>query len=373
MKERIISLDVMRGISLMGILFMNALGVHYFTVFDTPFEYYHDAWSEFLYKMNLLFIQNSFYPIFAFLFGVGLSIMHTNIISRGMSSTAILFRRMLAMLVFGLLHGYLIYNGDILHTYAVMGCIAIPFLWFKRRSAFIFATCLWMLNLLMYLTSFNEIAKKVIPFHRNPATDDILSSGNIFSIIQWNLEEFNNVNTLLSPGNFLAAILTVLPFILFGISVHRYEWFAKMRSHSKRVIITAICCFIIGIYIKTHSFEVIGSALAPQALFVGGSLVAISYFLFVTLLCNKQQTLKFIYPMQAVGKLGFTVYITQNVILFLLFYVFKMYNTLSIGNVYIVVLIIAVIQIICANIYLKYFKMGPLEWLWRKITYLKEI
>lgn len=61
-KQRILSLDVMRGISLMGILFMNALGIHYFTVFDELFRYYKDSWSQFLYQLNLVFIQNAFYP-----------------------------------------------------------------------------------------------------------------------------------------------------------------------------------------------------------------------------------------------------------------------------------------------------------------------
>lgn len=104
-KQRILSLDVMRGISLMGILFMNALGVHYFSVFDEPFHYYKDSWRQFIYQLNLVFIQNAFYPIFAFLFGAGLAIMYTNMVNKGMKPGIVLYRRILAMLAFGLVHG----------------------------------------------------------------------------------------------------------------------------------------------------------------------------------------------------------------------------------------------------------------------------
>lgn len=371
MKERIISLDVTRGISLIGILFMNALGVHYFTVFDSPFDYYQDGFSQLLYNLNIIFVQNSFYPIFAFLFGIGLSIMNKNITDKGKKSGIILYRRLFAMLIFGLIHGYFIYNGDILHTYAVMGLMLIPFLWFKRRKALITASCIWLLSFLLFLSSFNDVARKVVPFDRDPHTNHLLSSGEISAIIQWNIEEFSKVNTLLSPGNFVAAILTVSPFVLFGICAHRYDLFTKMREHQRVVLTVAIISLIIGIVIKMQSIEITGSSLAPQCLFIGGTFVAVSYYSFITLLCNKEATLKYIYPLHAVGKLGFTVYISQSIILFILFYAFRLYNTLSIGQIYIVVMMIALIQIICANIYLKHFKMGPLEWLWRKVTYLK--
>ncbi|UXS67940.1 DUF418 domain-containing protein [Staphylococcus chromogenes] len=365
------SLDVMRGISLMGILFMNALGVHYFTVFDAPFQVYKDPWSQFLYKLNLVFIQNSFYPIFAFLFGVGLAIMFTNMTKKGMKPGIVLYRRVFAMLVFGTLHGLFLYNGDILHTYATLGLIVILFLFIRRKIAFIVSTCFLLLNFVLFLSSFNEVAKKVVPFERDPNINHILTSGHILEIIQWNMREFVNVSTFLSVGGFFSGLITVFPFILLGTWAYRFDLFHKMRDHLKIVAIVAFVSLTVGIFIKTLSFDVLGSSLAPQVLFVGGTFMAVGYFCIVTLLCEIPRMAKALNPMQAVGKLGFTVYITQSIILFVIFYVFKLYGTLSIGEVYLVTLLVMIFQIIACNIYLKFYKMGPLEWLWRKITYLK--
>ncbi|WP_142377879.1 DUF418 domain-containing protein, partial [Staphylococcus aureus] len=365
-------LDVMRGISLMGILFMNALGVHYFTVFDAPFQVYKDSWSQFLYKLNLVFIQNSFYPIFAFLFGVGLAIMFTNMTKKGMKPGIVLYRRVLAMLGFGLIHGYLLYNGDILHTYATLGLVVILFLFVHHRYALMVSIGLLLLNFLLYVSSlFNEQATKLIPFNRNPHTTEILQSGNILEIIKWNMNEFNHVNTMLSVGNFLAGILTVFPFIMLGTWAYRFELFDKMRRHLKVVSVISVMAIVIGIFIKMQSFDVIGSAIAPQIVLVGGTFMAIGYFCLVTLLCQLPKSAKALNPMVAVGKLGFTVYITQSVILFFAFYILRLYGTMTISQVYLLIIGVIILQIVACNIYMKFYKMGPLEWLWRKITYLK--
>ncbi|PTJ86389.1 hypothetical protein BUZ56_10925 [Staphylococcus hyicus] len=371
-KQRILSLDVMRGISLMGILFMNALGVHYFTVFDEPFHYYKDSWSQFLYQLNLVFIQNAFYPIFAFLFGVGLAIMYTNMVNKGMKPGIVLYRRIIAMLAFGLIHGYFLYNGDILHTYATLGLVVIPFLFIHRRYALMISIGLLLLNFLLYVSSlFNEQSTKLIPFNRNPHTTEILQSGHILEIIKWNMNEFNQVNTMLSVGNFFAGILTVFPSIMLGTWAYRFELFDKMRRHLKVISVISVMALAIGIFIKMQSFDVIGSAIAPQIVFVGGTFMAIGYFCLVTLLCQLPKSAKALNPMVAVGKLGFTVYITQSVILFFVFYILRLYGMMTISQVYLLIIGVVVLQIVACNIYMKFYKMGPLEWLWRKITYLK--
>lgn len=69
--------------------------------------------------------------------------------------------------------------------------------------------------------------------------------------------------------------------------------------------------------------------------------------------------------------MSFTLYITQSVIMFIIFYVFKLYAKLSLVEVYMIAIFIVIIELIFASLYLKRFKYGPLEYVWRKITYLK--
>lgn len=83
MMKRIESIDIMRGISIMGILFMNIVGFHMNEVFTNPLDYFQLPLDRILYYFDILFVHNSFYPIFSFLFGFGLAIMATNIRQRG--------------------------------------------------------------------------------------------------------------------------------------------------------------------------------------------------------------------------------------------------------------------------------------------------
>lgn len=219
--------------------------------------------------------------------------MYTNMVNKGMKPGIVLYCRMIAMLAFGLIHGYFLYNGDVLHTYATLGLVVIPFLFIHRRYALMISIGLLLLNFLLYVSSlFNEQATKLIPFNRNPHTTEILQSGHILEIIKWNMNEFNQVNTMLSVGNFFAGILTIFPFIMLGTWTYRFELFDKMRHHLKVISVINVMALAIGIFIKMQSFDVIGSAIAPQIVFVGGTFMAIGYFCLVTLLASFQNQQK---------------------------------------------------------------------------------
>ncbi|MCY1025976.1 DUF418 domain-containing protein, partial [Mammaliicoccus sciuri] len=131
-KQRIFSIDALRGFSLLGILLMNILTFAYPYQIINPFEFFQHqdgAW----FKISSLFIIASFYPIFAFLFGYGLSIMYQNSLDKGLNYYPMITRRLLFLLLLGIIHGVFIFYGDILSTYALLGLIAIIFVRLKPQ------------------------------------------------------------------------------------------------------------------------------------------------------------------------------------------------------------------------------------------------
>ena len=131
-QERVQVLDVLRGFALLGILLINAMSIlavkgstPAFTV-DIPFL------DRLLQDLILFFVESKFFTLFSLLFGIGFAIQIQSAERQGTKFLPRISRRMLGLLVFGLLHILLLWDGDILVIYAITGSILIAF----RKTAF---------------------------------------------------------------------------------------------------------------------------------------------------------------------------------------------------------------------------------------------
>lgn len=121
---RIYSLDIIRGIAILCILFANLPTM---TGLD-PFNQAGYSGTDKVIRLLIdLFIQAKFYTIFAFLFGVGFYIFIKNAEAKGYSMYKLFSRRLCILLLFGLLHFIFLWYGDILHAYALAGFILLFF------------------------------------------------------------------------------------------------------------------------------------------------------------------------------------------------------------------------------------------------------
>lgn len=380
MNKRIDSIDILRGMSIIGILFMNIVGFHMNEVYTDPLVYFNSTLDQWLYKLNIIFIHNSFYPIFAFLFGFGLAIMAENIKDRGGNFIPVLYRRMAALLVFGLLHGFFLFYGDILNVYAVIGFVAIVFLLFPNSITLIAAIILIVLNMMRALLSMFAIfmqpdffGKELVSFETSQNEwIKVMSSGNLSKIIQYNSDFFYQGFAIINPGTTLSYFLTIMPFILLGMYVKRANLLKEITEHKVTMFVISIVFAFVGITLKylMIAYE-INTMASYDFIYYGGVLLSISYIIWVALLCEYPAIKKLFEPFQRMGKMSFTLYIMQSLLMFIVFYIFRKYGQLSIAQVYLVALAIVLFQMIFTNIYFKKFKQGPLEWIWRKITYLK--
>src|ERR1700680_2499535 len=127
--ERIVPLDVLRGVALLGILLMNIQSFSMIgAAYDNPTAYgdLHGA-NWWVWLLCRLLADQKFMTIFSMLFGAGILLMTQRIEARGQPSARLHYRRMGWLIVFGLLHGFLLWDGDILYDYGVAGLFASPF------------------------------------------------------------------------------------------------------------------------------------------------------------------------------------------------------------------------------------------------------
>lgn len=118
--DRIESLDMMRGLALLGILLANSMHFQYglFLIPDIHNYYPNGIIDRIAEGFILLFVQSSFYTLFSFLFGYGMAFLKERLLTREQPFARVYWRRMLILLLVGYLHGVYIWDGDILFVYA---------------------------------------------------------------------------------------------------------------------------------------------------------------------------------------------------------------------------------------------------------------
>ncbi|MBF9298551.1 DUF418 domain-containing protein [Mammaliicoccus sciuri] len=373
-KQRIFSIDALRGFSLLGILLMNILTFAYPYQIINPFEFFQHqdgAW----FKISSLFIIASFYPIFAFLFGYGLSIMYQNSLHKGLNYYPMITRRLLFLLLLGIIHGVFIFYGDILSTYALLGLIAIIFVRLKPQYTLVALSIgigIFVLLYLLPMILLKDVTQieSFVGLQELERVNNILSSADYVSIIGFNLKYFGmNIANAILVGPF-----SILPIMLFGIYAHQINWFNKIKQHKNLYMVIGVVVLILGLAIKMIQIVLEGSVTSQlMSQMIGGPIVALSYIMFFVILCEDQTARKILTPLQSIGKLSLTTYIMQSVTCIFIFYGvgFNFYGKLPVLTIYIIGIVIYFVQLIVSYLYLMKFKQGPLEKLWRKVTYLK--
>ena len=127
--DRIATLDIVRGVAVMGILAMNIVAfAHPPAAYMNPLAYGAERAVDMAsYAFSFIFIDGKMRGLFSFLFGASMLLVIQRAQASGAGGASIHYRRMAVLLIFGLLHFYLIWYGDILVTYALVGMVAFAF------------------------------------------------------------------------------------------------------------------------------------------------------------------------------------------------------------------------------------------------------
>ncbi|MCM3741080.1 DUF418 domain-containing protein [Oceanobacillus luteolus] len=371
-QNRINHIDMIRGFAILGIFMVNigAFSAPYFLRGGAE-----EAWNSPLDQFTLAFIdiffQGSFYTLFSILFGFSWQLMKDRLQLKGMKYSSFLFRRQVVLIGFGLVHAILIWHGDILFSYGLIGLLLLLFLEVKDRTLLIWAAILFggsvgIITLLLYpvrhLMNWTDQEGIRVAIHN-------YSSGSFPLIWQQNLQDWLMAN---SGITFILLCFILLPLFLFGMYLARKRWFHKPEEFQKVLSRLLVITFILSVILKFGPY-LFGNPLwltYVQDNF-GGAASALFYMTLITLGAQTDIGMKIFRPLQYVGRMALSNYILQSVVCFLLFYGvgLGLYHSVTPAVSVLIALIIFGLQIILSKWWLLRFRFGPLEWVWRSLNY----
>jgi uncharacterized protein len=369
--QRIEPIDILRGIALFGVLAINLLGEFRVSIFQQfvstpPATHAVDRWID---TYLPVFIELKAFALFSFLFGIGLAIQAERISDRRGPTVRLLVRRLAALLFLGILHLTLIWNGDILTEYAVAGFIALPFVFLPRRWLGI-AALLFALRYVFpyppYPISFPNEAW--LQAHVATAAT-VYKHAGFMQILRF---EWSELRPLLPLHIFILS--RTIALFLFGAFCWRIGLLKNLRANRRILFATGLLGLAIG-----GPLTVLTSPLARPELFgkaegalsaIGELALTLGYagaILYATTTKFGLAALSWAAPL---GRMAFTNYVVQSAVFSFLFFGwgFGWYGMRSTPAL-LVGICVYVLQVIASAFWLKRFRFGPVEWLWRSMMY----
>ncbi len=392
--ERFVVLDFLRGIALFGILVVNM------KFFNTPLyaqtggiELWSDTANTIAQWFTRFFFEGKFYPLFAVLFGIGFYQFMQK--AGDATRTMFVYRKRLGFLfLFGVLHVLLFWHGDILIFYALFGFVLS---WFSSQTgktllvcAVIFAlfpllaiaSLIGLLNLMMAIpeaaveieSSLEQQAVETRAFVEQAIK--VYSTGSFSDIFHMRMQEYSQIlfAAIFIFPNVLSAFL--IGFYLGKKKIFQYikQNLANLRKVFYWFLPIAIVCNTGYVYFAdTTSFMSMGWGMVMMMVCVSIGGIA-TMFVYVYLLSRvfTQNTFRSITtPVAKAGRMALSNYLAQTLICTTLFYGygFGLYGSVNIWQGILVAIAIYIPLVIGSHYWLKRFRYGPAEWLWRSLTY----
>jgi uncharacterized protein len=411
--ERYDSVDVLRGVAVLGILAMNiyALGLPG-AAYSNPTVYGGTTGLNLAtWVLTHLFFELKFMTIFSALFGAGLVIMFQRAEARNRPLGKVYYRRVLWLLIFGLVHAYALWWGDILVTYAITGLLIFLFRRRSPKTLIIVGFCVMLIPSLMsfgfgvyvdkMLTAKGEVAalteagetpgekqqklvdtwEEMRPYF-DPTTEEV----------EEELETYRNgyVGAFLdrAPRSFMAQAMAI-PFftlwrtggvMLLGMALMKLGVFSAQRSPRfyRRCVIWGYGAGLPLAALSAWDLIRVGWSM-PHMIQVSshlnyyGSLgVALGHLGIVMLVCQSRAVAGLRRRLSAVGRTAFSNYFFQTIVGTAIFYGsygLGLFGRLDRFPLMFLVVTIWLLQLWISPWWLARFRYGPLEWLWRSLTY----
>ncbi|WP_318505133.1 DUF418 domain-containing protein [Bacillus sp. T3] len=371
--ERILSIDIIRGFSILGIFLVNMMSFHSPLLYLDPLQWWDHPIDRITYILIDIFAQASFYPLFSMLFGYSMVLLLEKVQLRGQHFYRILVRRLLALLLFGIVHAFFIWHGDILIQYALLGFVLLPFLKLSGRSLFIagisfYTVPVLLITMVLFFTS--TVSPSLYDGEAVAQSIAIYQQGSFLDVTQQRAIDWMETNNL-ENGPFL--FISIFPLFLIGVGMAKLKWIQHHKVYRKRLLCMLISTLVLGLSLKELPYLVDGALYAEYVQdSVGG--VSLAFFYGALLILVSEKT-KWLNSLALIGKMSISHYLFQSLVSSMIFYGygFGLYGKVSLFSGTILVFVIFSLQIVLSRIWLKYFTFGPVEWLWRTVTYWKKV
>lgn len=414
--ERIALLDSLRGIAILGILLVNirGFGLPYPAIADPAVNNDIAGKNFYAWFINEWLIDGSFRALLSMLFGAGMLLFLHPGGTQKLKGPELFFRRQFWLFLFGFVNIYLfLWFWDILYMYAICGMVLFAFRKLPVTKLLIAAAiCLLMTDVLDTVELYSQ---KVI-IHKG---ENVLKAGTARTPVQSDaLEEYNSLVKKISleskqrqaaeekesttgklaglydlhrkksidiqiSGFFTFYFWDILLFMFLGMAFYKLGMLTGKASVRFYWILT-LSAFGIGLLLSWYRLKPILANNFDEYQVVKNTSVrfyetartfrSLGFLGLIMLLYKSRVFGRFFRLLQPVGQMALSNYLIQSIVCGLFFYGigFGMFGKLERVELYYVVLIVWLLQIIFSHIWLRYFLYGPFEWAWRSLTYWKK-
>ncbi|MDX2037555.1 MAG: DUF418 domain-containing protein [Isosphaeraceae bacterium] len=411
--DRVDSVDVLRGVALMGILAMNIVSFGWpFSVYENPIARPGaDEFDIILWSFNHLVFDTKMMSIFSMLFGAGLVLMDGRAEARGSKIKGVYFRRTFWLLVIGLIHGYLVWEGDILVDYALCGFLLYFFRKRSARTLLILGTILVTIAIpLLFLF------REVVHMGQSMATEVESELRLDIPQSEFRLFVFDKISGLRGGekqrdekfqeeirtfrGDYWGIVVHRAPQLL-GMQLFAFPFFLWWAVGGRMLIgmglmklgvLSARCSwkfyawmtaigYGVGLpLIAFDTYELIeyqwsmlryGLEGGMLLNLVGGLIVVCGHIGLVMMICKGGLLSGLTRRLAAAGRMALSNYLFDSIFCTLLFYGYGagLFGTWSRLQLYGLTIAIWIFQLWFSPIWLSRFRYGPAEWVWRSLTY----
>jgi uncharacterized protein len=370
--ERYVALDVLRGLALFGVLLINLHTLFRVSLFEHILHFHTEpgTWNHVADVLLAGLLETKAVSLFSLMFGIGSAIQAERAAARGVNVTRFLVRRYLVLLALGLCHWCLIWNGDILTLYAVCGLLIVPFM---RLPA-------WMLAVLGGAAiALRSVVDLPIPFPSADAMQaqaiaatHVYGTGRFMDILVFRCRE---------TARFIVPLLVgFLPqttgLMLCGIAAWRSGVLREPQRYKRLLEIIFVGALAIGA--TATSLQVFSESSGRTLPIPGGLLrlcsfipLAFSYAAGVLLWMTPSRVTPVTALFASLGQMAFTSYLTESVVLGVIFYGygFGLFGRIGSALAALIGIVLYVGQLFFSRFWLRHYRFGPVEWLWRSLTY----
>ncbi len=389
--DRVQVLDVLRGIAMAGILVINAMSILAVKGSTPAFSVTIPLLDRLLQDAILFFIESKFFTLFSLLFGIGFAIQIQSAERQGMAFLPRILRRMIALLCFGIMHILLLWDGDILVIYAITGLLLIAF-----RKASDTTLKKWVIGLLavpatlVLIIFIYTLIARISPdgaqslsasdisianeFANTAATQKLLHDGFITGISQ-RFQTYLELSPLL-----LSRIPTVLAMFLIGLYLGKSNAIRDISGmvgtlRTFRFWGLTVGFALMALILAATKFLPTTTALVAiiEDQYLAGPILCLGYAAAITLAFIKNPDRSMYRYFANVGRMALTNYLTQSLVLTCLAYGWGFGLALQLNGFQVLGIcgMLYLGQVIFSTLWLQFFAYGPLEWVWRAVTYWK--
>lgn len=392
--ERVVSMDVIRGIALLGILISNMIFMSQpYGINGLRSELWFSPVDKLADWISVILVEGKFYPIFSILFGLGVSMQMERASARGLDFKEVYLRRLYILMGFGVLHAVLLWDGDVLLAYGLCGLLLLCFRNRASKTLLVWAAGLILamsllmlvLSLLIYLLSAHPSFEADMMEDYAEAEENrnemfgIFVHGSYADAVVYRLGEMfgTAMYTLLYAPVYLG-------LFLLGMWAGRERIFKEVGKHERllRGMLIAggaagLLANVFGTWMQmagltNSNYGLMLMGISIMSVF--GPVLAIAYMAGLVLLIHHKPSFSSLYaPFAAVGRMALTNYLAQSLIATTVFYGYGLGLVGDVGRLQTIGIsfLIFAAQVAYSFIWLRFFRYGPMEWLWRRLSYGK--